>query len=164
MSAAAAQIGLSRWLCFMLDDRRFALALDAVIRVVRAAEVTPLPLAPAAVIGALDVSGHILPVYDLRRRLGLPEHRLGLDDQFVIARTARRSVALVVDRTLGLIDAQPVDSQATLSLTPLQFRGVLSLPDGLALIENLEDFLTAEDDEALESALRAAREKCNPTP
>jgi purine-binding chemotaxis protein CheW len=62
MSHAARQPGLAqRWVAFSVDTRRFALPLDAVERVVRAAEYTPLPLAPDVVLGALDVAGEILP-------------------------------------------------------------------------------------------------------
>ena len=35
-------------------------------------------------------------------------------------------------------------------------KGVLSLPDGLVLIQDLENFLSAEEDAALEKALSEA--------
>jgi purine-binding chemotaxis protein CheW len=101
-----------RWVTFALDDQRFALPLDSVLRVVRAAEITPLPLASECVAGALDVGGRILPVIDLRRRLRLPERSLRLSDQFLIARTPRRNLALVVDSALGLVEAA-LDSALT---------------------------------------------------
>jgi purine-binding chemotaxis protein CheW len=147
---------------FTLDAQSYALPLESVSRIVRAAEVTPLPLAPDLVAGALDVGGRILPVFNLRRRLRLPERPIGLDDQFVIARSARRLVALVVDHAVGVIDAWPADDAA---LAPRQqhLRGVLSTADGLVLITDLESFLSAEEDQALESALHAAEVRCTPT-
>jgi purine-binding chemotaxis protein CheW len=162
MNAAAREVAAPRWVSFALAGQRYALPLESVSRIVRAAEVTPLPLAPEVVAGALDVGGRILPVFDLRRRLGLPARPIGIDDQFVIARSAHRVVALIVDRALGVIDARPADDAA---LAPHQrhLRGVLSSADGLVLITDLERFLSPGEDQALDSALHAAEERCTST-
>ena len=61
---------------FALDDRRIALPLAAVERVVRAVEVTPLPKAPAVVLGAVNVQGNLVPVFHLRRRFRMPEREI----------------------------------------------------------------------------------------
>jgi purine-binding chemotaxis protein CheW len=144
----------SRWLVFSLDAQRYALPLESIQRVVRAAAITPLPQAPEFVAGVIDVAGRVLPVFDLRRRLDLPPRALALNDQFILARTPRREVALVVDATSGLIEAEPVrDSEYE----------VLTHPEGLVLIHDLENFLTSEGDAALEWALRAAEARCTPT-
>ena len=155
MNAAARALSASRWVSFALDVHRYALPLECVSRIVRAAEITPLPLAPKVVAGALDVAGTVLPVYDLRRRLKLPDRPLRLEDQIIIARTSRRRLALVVDRALGLIEAAPPETS--------HVQGVLSTVDGLVLIQDLEAFLSSEEDEALESALVAAEVRCTPT-
>jgi purine-binding chemotaxis protein CheW len=146
----------TQWVLFALDAGRYALPLAAIERIVRAAEYTPLPRAPAAVLGAIDVAGHILPVFNLRNRFELPERPLALTDQFIIARTARRSVVLAVDTALGVIDepAQGVIDSARLAPGLPHIRGVLSLPDGLVLIQDLERFLSADETTALDSAIR----------
>ena len=81
-----------------------------------------------------------------------------MSDQFIIARTSRRDVVLAVDSVLQLIDA-PLDAlSAPLPLTGnlAHLSGVLALPDGMVFIEDLERFLSAEEDRALDSALREA--------
>jgi purine-binding chemotaxis protein CheW len=146
----------ARWVLFALDSGRYALPLATVERIVRAAQYTPLPLAPAAVLGVIDVGGDILPVFDLRRRFELPERPLALSDQFIVARTPRRKVVLVVDAALGVIDepAQGAIDGARLAPATPHIRGVLSLPDGLVLIQDLERFLSAEENHALDIAIR----------
>jgi purine-binding chemotaxis protein CheW len=155
---AAALPSQTHWVCFALEGQRFALPLASVIRIVRASEITPLPHAPDIVAGAIDVAGHILPVFDLRRHLRLPVRALKLDDQFLIARSARRQLALIIDAALGVVDASDLPPVASASAASelARFKGVLSLPDGLALIEDLESFLTAGEETALDSALREA--------
>jgi purine-binding chemotaxis protein CheW len=82
---------------FLLEGQRYALRLAAVERVVRAVEITPLPQAPEIVLGMINVEGRIVPVVNMRNRFGRPERAIELSDQFIIARTSRRAVALVVD-------------------------------------------------------------------
>jgi purine-binding chemotaxis protein CheW len=140
---------------FKLDEQRYALPLAVVDRIVRAVEVTPLPDAPRIVLGMIEVEDRILPVLNIRRRFGLAEREVGLDDQFLIARTARRGVALVVDEALGVIEY----SQASV-ITPAQIvpgveslQGVVKLDDGLVLIHDLEKFLSLNEGRALDKAM-----------
>jgi len=146
----------TRWVLFALDSGRYALPLASIERVVRAAEYTPLPQAPSAVLGAIDVAGNILPVFNLRNRFQLPERPLALSDQFIIARTPRRHVVLAVDAALGVIDepAQGAIDSARLAPGMPHIRGVLSLPDGLVLIQDLERFLSADETHVLDAAIR----------
>lgn len=153
MNAAARELDAgASWVLFALDSGRYALPLHSVERIVPAAEHTPLPLAPAAVLGALDVAGRILPVFNLRNRFSLPERAVLPSDQFVIARTRRRSVVLAVDAALGVMTEPAIDS-ATLAPGLTHVRGVLALPDGLVLIQDLERFLSPDESGALDAAL-----------
>jgi purine-binding chemotaxis protein CheW len=157
MSAAARQLFVqARWLAFTVESQRCALAVESVVRVVRAAQITPLPLAPTVIAGVIDVAGRTLVVFDLRRRLRMPERPLALSDQFILARTRRREVVLIVDEVLGLIDAPPADIVEAATLAPglSHLAGVLPLPDGLVLIQDLEGFLSIEEELDLQAALR----------
>jgi purine-binding chemotaxis protein CheW len=147
--------GTAKWVVFSLDTGRYALPLAAVERIVRAVEVTRLPSAPPIVLGAIDVQGRVLPVFNLRRRFGLPERDIDPADQFVIARSASRTVVLVVDAAQGVLQSQLSDttSAATLATGLEHIRGVIRLPDGLVLIEDLDLFLSAAESRALDAAL-----------
>ena len=143
---------------FRLDDQRYALRLGAVERFVRAVEVTPLPGAPAIVLGAIDVGGSVLPVLSLRRRFGLPEREVDVTDQFLIARTSSRAVALVVDEALGVIavPAEAVTGAGRIVPGLDHVRGVVALDDGLVLIHDLERCLSLDEERALAKTLDAA--------
>ncbi len=145
-----------RLMLFCLDEQRYALALPAVQRVVAAVEVTHLPGAPAVVLGVINVAGEIMPVFNLRRRFQLAEREIRLTDQFVIAQTARRNVALVVDEAEGVLEwpAAEIIGAAQFVSPGAQIQGVIKLPDGLVLIHDLEQFLSADETEVLTEALR----------
>jgi len=140
---------------FRLDDQRYALPLPAVERIVRAVEVTPLPKAPPIVLGAIDVEGRVLPVLNVRQRFRLPERGITHADQFLIARTAQRTVVLVIDEAQGVIDSSPTDIVDAAQIVPglEQIQGVVKLNDGLVLIHDLERFLSMGEAQALDAAM-----------
>lgn len=141
-------------LVFTLDEPRYALNLAAVERVVRAVEITPLPKAPEIVLGVINVQGQIVPVVDVRKRLHLPAREMHLDDQFIIARTSRRLVALVVDSVVGiraLADQEMVSAQQALPCAEY-IHGVAKLADNLVLICDLDQFLSLLEERMLAEA------------
>lgn len=143
---------------FRLDERCYALLLDVVERIVRAVEVTSLPGAPAIVQGAIDVEGDVVPVLNIRQRFLLPEREIGIDDQFVIARSGQRTVALVIDEAqdvIGYEQSAVVDSNRIVPGLE-QFLGVVTLDDGLVLIHDLEKFLSLDEARTLDEAMDRA--------
>jgi len=119
--------------------------------------VTPLPLAPDLVLGAIDVEGQVLPVFNLRRGFRLRERALDPADHFLIARTSRGAVVLVIDSALGLLDCPATPMIDAQSVEPSHGRisSVIQLEDGLVLIQDLEHFLSPNDARTLDEAMRA---------
>lgn len=140
---------------FALEDQRYALHLSAVERIVRAVEMTPLPKAPEIVIGVINVQGRIIPVFNIRRRFHLPEREIELSDQLIIANTARRTVALVVDTVDGVIERLSEEvTPADQVLPRIEYvEGIVKLENGLVLIHDLDKFLSIDEETKLDEAL-----------
>ena len=148
-----------RIVVFSLDEGRYGLDLEATERVLPALEVTPLPRAPAIVLGVINLHGRIIPVVDVRRRFGLPERSLSPQDRFVVTRAGGRTLALVVDAVAGVSHLQPADvvsAESVLGRLP-HVAGVARLPDGLVLLHDLATFLALDEALALERALEQQR-------
>lgn len=148
---------LTQIVVFNLDEQRYALYLSAVERIYRAAEISPLPKAPEIVLGVVNVMGRIVPVVNVRRRFRLPERELKPGDQIVTARTSRRTVALVVDAVTGVIELPGEKIVLPEEIVPqMQYvEGVVKLEDGLALIHDLDRFLSLDEEGTLDVALNA---------
>lgn len=142
---------------FALDDGAYALRLAAVEQVARMASVSPLPKAPEIVMGIVNVRGRIVPVFDIRRRFRLPARDIEVTDLLIIARTARRAVAIAADAVTGVreySDETVVNAESV--LPGLEFvEGVVKLADGLIIIHDLDKFLSLEEEESLHRALPA---------
>ncbi len=144
------------WLVALtLDEQHYALPLPAVERVVRAAQVTPLPRAPEIVLGIVNARGRVIPVIDVRKRFRLPERRLALTDRMVIARSARRPVALIVDAVTGVLAYSEQAAVGARDIAPglEHVAGVVKLEDGLILIHDLDEFLSLGEETALDRAM-----------
>ncbi len=141
-------------LIFQLNDQKYAIALSSVIRVLRAAAVTPLPQAPLIIHGILDLGGEIIPVINMRRRLSCPELPIRPDDRFILSRTSRRNIILAVDTVLGVEMADESDfTEAASVLKGIEIEGILKRNDGLILIYDIDKFLPLEDDLLLSEVL-----------
>jgi purine-binding chemotaxis protein CheW len=144
---------------FTLDDQRYALSLSAVERVHRTVEISPLPKAPEIVLGMVNIQGRIIPVFNVRKRFRLPEREMSLSDQLIVAQTSKRTVALLADAVSGVIEYSEQKVVAADRILPgLEYvEGVAKLEDGLILIHDLETFLSIEEKETLDDALKADR-------
>ncbi|MGR9087344.1 MAG: chemotaxis protein CheW [Gammaproteobacteria bacterium] len=145
-------------LTFQLDYWQCAFQISRVERVLHAVAVTPLPQAPDIVLGIINVHGAVLPVVNIRRRFQLPEKKLGTSDQFIIARTPGRLIAIVVDRITGVAEYadQDIISPDTIlpGLEPV--KGILQFDTGLILIHDLDRFLSFEEDSLIGRAMSTA--------
>jgi purine-binding chemotaxis protein CheW len=144
----------SHLLVFTLDDQHYALQLAAVERTARMVEITPLPQAPVVVRGVITVHGRIIPVLDIRQRFHLPPRETLLSDQLLIARTKRRTVALIADSVVGVLEQAPQDMvDAGMILPGIDYlSGVVKLADGLIFIHDLDTFLSLEEELQLDTA------------
>jgi purine-binding chemotaxis protein CheW len=144
---------------FSLDEYCYAVRLSAVARAVRAVEITPLPKAPEIVTGIINLGGEVVPVLNIRRRFRLPEREVKPGDQFLIAHTARRTVALVVDEVRGTIEISSRNTIEPEEIVPgLEYvTGVMKRADGILFIHDLDRFLSLEEEKKLEEAISAEK-------
>jgi len=148
-------------LLFALDERRYAIPLSAVERVIRAVEITPLPKAPEVLLGVINEQGKIIPVVDVRSRFRLPARELRCNDRFILVRTPRRVVAVVADSVseIKLLPQDAMDSSKQAFPCMEYLHGIAAMDDGLVLINDLDRFLSLEEESALDTALEGKGEK-----
>lgn len=149
--------GEAIWLIvFRIDSHRYAVRLHAVERVVRAVAVTPLPNTPTVVSGIIDVGGQLLPVFDLRRRLGLGSRPISPADHMMIARSRYRTLVLLIDCVEAVIERDNKDLLPTGSVVPglRHSDGLVRFDDGLVLIQDLDRFLSLDEERQLDDALQ----------
>ena len=147
-----------RLVLFTIDDQKYGLPLTVVDRVLRAVEVTPLPEAPRIVAGVFSLQGRPVPVIDLRRRFGLPERRVDVNDHFIVAQSSTMLVALPVDEALGL--ARDLDDErvpAADVVPDLNYvESVVAAGAEMVFVLDIDTVLTDDEEGALRDRLDEA--------
>jgi purine-binding chemotaxis protein CheW len=144
-----------RIVLFSLEEPRYALYLSTVERIIRAVEITPLPKAPEIILGVINYHGEIIPVIDIRKLFRLPFRDINIDDRFIIARSSNRFVVIVVDSVDGVYDLeqfQITDAEETFPYTDY-LSGIANIETNIVLINDLEKFLSLNEQHLLDEAL-----------
>lgn len=92
-----------RLLVFRLNGREHALPLEHVVEVFRMVAVSPLPEAPPWVRGVMDLRGRVIPVIDLRVKLGMPARAPDLSTPIVVVETSGATAGLVTDEVVEVL-------------------------------------------------------------
>ena len=106
---------------FLLSGYLFGVPVPQVQEVIRFQPMTPVPLAPPAVEGMINLRGQIVLAIDLRRRLALEKRAAGELPMNVVVRTPDGAVSLLVDEIGDVIEVE----QSSFEAPPETLRGAV---------------------------------------
>ena len=86
-----------------VGGEEYVVDLRRVREVVNPLPVRPVPRAPAAIEGVIDLRGEVIPVVDVRRRFGLEADPASRKAKMVVVRIEGRLLALLVDAVLEVM-------------------------------------------------------------
>jgi purine-binding chemotaxis protein CheW len=145
----AADVLDSQILTFGIDREVFALPVIHVREVVDPPPVTLVPHAPAFAPGVVNVRGNVVPVVDLRHRLGfgpaLHEARMIVCE--VKLQGEVTAVGILADAVYGVVDAAPAELAAIprigTSWRPDLVNGVVKQNDRFVVLLDIDQLLSA---------------------
>jgi len=141
----------SQYFAFEIERQTFVVPLHTVQKVIRAVALVELP-GVTGVAGLLNLQGEFIPVYDVRRLLGLNQRPLDRDDRIVIASIRQRTIALTVDQVHGVITFSNIrtwDVGLEAATGELHTRQVGSSAYGATLLLNLDSLIPHQNTEQL---------------
>jgi purine-binding chemotaxis protein CheW len=102
----AADPALAQLCTFRVGGEDYAIDIMRVREIIPPLPVTPVPRAPAFVEGVIRLRGDVIPVIDVRRRLGLPIGPATRKTKTLIVNVAGRRLGLVVDEVTEVVRIQ----------------------------------------------------------
>ncbi len=129
-AGGAASAGDARvQLCtFRIGGEDYAIDIMRVREIIHPLPITPVPRAPAFVEGVVRLRGEVIPVLDVRKRLGVEARPPTRKSRFLIVNVAGRRIGLVVDEVCEVLRLPRSDIRAAPALgapgTPRFFLGV----------------------------------------
>jgi purine-binding chemotaxis protein CheW len=103
----------TQFLTFTLGDEEYGVAILNVQEIKGYAPVTPIPNTPDWVRGVLNLRGTIVPVIDLRLRLGMPPAEYGPFTVIVVLAVGTKVVGAIVDAVSDVLTIPESDVQQT---------------------------------------------------
>jgi purine-binding chemotaxis protein CheW len=91
------------WVTFTLDHEIFSLPVSVIHEILRVSTITKVPHAPEPVRGVTNMRGHVLPVVDLRMRLGMNAVEPDNANRILVVESKKRLIGLLVDSVQEVI-------------------------------------------------------------
>lgn len=98
---------------FRIGEQEFCLDIMAVREIRGWTAATPLPHSPSFVRGVINLRGAVLPIVDLKARLGLGMCEPNARSVIIVVQVAGRLVGLLVDAVSEIIAAERASIQPT---------------------------------------------------
>lgn len=122
------EVVTTKFLIFHTDDLFLGVDAATVVEIITNHLVTRLPMVPDYVNGIINLRGLIIPIIDIRRRLGKPSQP---DCSIIVINVYGTQVGVLVDWVDRMVDIPvgtilPMPSQNAQKM----FSGMSSLPDG----------------------------------
>ncbi|GFO56689.1 hypothetical protein GMSM_36960 [Geomonas sp. Red276] len=98
--AASATLEL---LCFRVADEEYAISIMDIKEIIKPREVTEVPRVPAFVRGILSLRGIIIPIFDIRLRLGLPAAVHSERERVIVVNRSEGFCGVLVDEVVQVV-------------------------------------------------------------
>ncbi len=93
-----------KFVTFQLGNETYAVYASSVNEVLRYTEITPVPGAPAHVLGIINLRGDVLTVIDTRKMFGLDTREISSQSRIVVLELEDYAVGVLVDRVAEVVD------------------------------------------------------------
>lgn len=141
MQSAESVSPLAEFVTFYAGGQSFGIDIAHVREIRRWSPVTPLPHAPAEVLGVMNLRGSVIPIYDLAARFGLPPTAENPRNVIVIAMNDRQTLGLLVEAVSEILSVPRDQIQETPDVRSDAARatvtGVVTVGEGMTRVIDL---------------------------
>lgn len=143
---------------FCLDKEEFAFPITQLQEIQRMLSITPLPKVPNFVLGIANLRGTVIPVIDLRIKIGIDAKPFTKEARIMVINSEGKMVGVVVDSVKGVIRIDPLQLEPPPPLiSNLQsdsIKAVVNFENRLILLLDLNRILQAEENQDKKVFLR----------
>ena len=153
MEQGALAGGTEQVVVLELAGEAYAVEIGRVQEIIRMQPITRIPNGPPWIEGVTNLRGRVIPVLDLRRRLGLPAGQTTRRSRIVVAELGEHTVGLVVDGVSEVLRVPPeaVEPPSSLVTTAdsVYLRAVANIGERLVLLLDLSRLLSSAEQDDL---------------
>jgi len=133
-------------LAFQLADEEYAIDILKIKEIIRSLEITHVPRRPPVIKGVISLRGTIIPIYDLRTRLGLTESPPTRNSRILVVELDKGMIGIIADRVTEVVkikekDVEPPPATGD-GMTAGHLKGVTRINGRLIILLNLMKAIT----------------------
>lgn len=139
-----------QWVTFKLDDEIYGINVMQVQEVVRLPEIAPVPGAPSAVMGIINLRGNVVTVIDTRQRFGLLAREPDDSTRIVITEVDNQVIGIVVDSVAEVVNLSMSEIETAPNLgedneSSKYIQGLYSNNDEILILVDVNKLLTENE-------------------
>lgn len=94
---------IRQFVSFNLDGETHGLDIMMVESIERISSITPVPKTPDYILGVTNIRGEIIPIVNIRRRLGMEDKEYDGETRIIISKFNSYRIGLIVDKVNDVI-------------------------------------------------------------
>jgi purine-binding chemotaxis protein CheW len=142
---------------FKIGEEEFGVDILKVQEINRMLAITKVPNAPVFVEGVVNLRGRIIPVVDLRCRLGMPSIEHNSKTRIVVVELENRTVGFIVDEVSEVLriprDITEPPPSMVANIEADYITAVGKLEDRLLILLDLDKIFNFEEEKQLEAVI-----------
>ncbi len=138
---------MSKYTIFTVAGEEFGIELEKIVEIIKPQKTTPIPRVPVFINGIINLRGSVIPLMDLRKRLGVESS--SPHERIIITKLQGEKIGLLVDTVKDIVEIEEEQIASPPSifkgLKPEYLRGIGKISDTLIIILNLDNLMTSEE-------------------
>jgi len=122
----------------LLNDEKYGIDIMDIEEILRMIDITKVPKAPSFVEGIINIRGKVIPIVDLRKKMGIPANEYTNSTRIIVVNLRGKQVGFIVDHVEEVlrVESKLVDKApaASTSVDNSYIKGVARLPSGMVII------------------------------
>ena len=139
---------------FMIGDEEFAVDILIVQEIIRMLQITKVPNAPDFVDGVINLRGRIIPVIDLRCKMGMKRIEHDKNTRIVVVEVIGKTVGFIVDAVTEVLripsSITETPPEIVAGVNSEFIKAVGKLEDRLLILIDIEKILSSSEYKELE--------------
>ena len=134
---------------FKVGDEEFGVDILKVQEINKMTVITRVPNAPDFVEGVINLRGRVIPIIDLRKRLGLPQIAHDKNTRIIVVEIANKTIGFIVDAVSEVLrisrDITEKPPALVAGIDADYITAVAKLEDRLLILLDLDKVLTKDE-------------------
>ena len=142
----------SKIIVFRLENQLFGADVLPIQEILLPKEPVRVPNNPSFIEGVIDHRGQVIPVLDLKKRLGLGETQLKKEARLIVAKMGTKKIAFSVEAGLEITNTEKQQREEAPEMVKIKkeyIAGMVRLNVGLIVLINLLKVLTIEEQDLI---------------